>query len=302
MNVQSPAAVVPHPSRRPHVIVLGNEKGGSGKSTTAMHLIVALLRQGYRVGSIDLDARQGTLSRYIENRQRCSAEDGLALPVPTHHRVPRSTLDSASAARDDETERLAAAMASLSAYDFIVIDTPGSDNSLSRLGHARADTLITPLNDSFLDLDLLARLDGPGRRILGPSLYSEMAWEQKKQRALADGGSIDWIVMRNRLSSLDARNKRNIGRLLEQLSHRIGFRLAPGFSERVIFRELFPRGLTLLDIRESKAGMPLSMSHVAARQEVRALLNAIGLTGSFDTGASEVRESLPLTQVQTGSP
>ena len=295
MTVQAPIAAVPGASRRPHVIVLGNEKGGSGKSTTAMHLIVALLRQGYRVGSIDLDARQGTLSRYIENRQACSVEDGVALPVPVHHRVPRSTLDSTNAAREDEIERLAAAMAALSACDFIVIDTPGSDSTLSRLGHARADTLITPLNDSFLDLDLLARLDGPGRRILGPSLYSEMAWEQRKQRALADGGSIDWIVMRNRLSSLDARNKRNIGRLLEQLSRRIGFRLAPGFSERVIFRELFPRGLTLLDIREGKTRVPLSMSHIAARQEVRALLNAIGLTEAFNPGSSDPDASAALS-------
>jgi chromosome partitioning protein len=197
--------------------------------------------------------------------------------MPVHRRVHRSTLDSAAAARDEEGTRLASALAELSGCDFIVMDTPGSDSTLSRLGHARADTLITPLNDSFLDLDLLARLDGEGKRILGPSLYSEMAWEQKKRRALADGGSIDWIVMRNRLSSLDARNKQNIGRLLEQLSRRIGFRLAPGFTERVVFRELFPRGLTLLDLRHVDSGISLNMSQVAARQEVRALLQAIGL-------------------------
>lgn len=303
MTVMSPpaaarATTMGRPLRRPHVIVLGNEKGGSGKSTTAMHLIVALLREGHRVGSIDLDARQGTLSRYIENRQAFNAADGANLPVPAHHRIPRSTLDSAAAARADEAERLDAAMAALADCDFIVIDTPGSDSGLSRLGHARADTLITPLNDSFLDLDLLARLDGSGRRILGPSVYSEMAWEQKKQRALADGGSIDWIVMRNRLSSLDARNKRNIGRLLEELSRRIGFRLAPGFSERVIFRELFPRGLTLLDLRDGETGVTFSMSHVAARQEVRALLSAIGLPGT----SGEAFGDRPLTRGQTGSP
>src|SRR5690606_12213721 len=137
--------------------------------------------------------------------------------------------------------------------------------------------LITPLNDSFLDLDLLARLDASGKRIRGPSLYAEMVWDQRKQRALRDGGSIDWIVMRNRLSSLDARNKRQIGRLLDELARRIGFRQAPGFTERVIFRELFPRGLTLLDLRQAETGAAMSMSHIAARQEVRALLAAIGL-------------------------
>lgn len=267
----------PRPLKRPHVVVLGNEKGGSGKSTTAMHLIVALLHDGYRVGSIDLDARQGTLSRYVENRRDFAAANGLTLPVPEHRAVPRSTLDSAASARADEAARLGAALADLAACDFVIMDTPGSDNSLSRLGHSRADTLITPMNDSFLDLDLLARLDQSGKRIRGPSLYAEMVWDQRKQRALADGGSIDWIVMRNRLSSLDARNKRTIGRLLDELARRIGFRQAPGFSERVIFRELFPRGLTLLDLRQADAGVSFSMSHVAARQEVRALLAAIGL-------------------------
>jgi chromosome partitioning protein len=284
------AGTRPRPLKRPHIVVLGNEKGGSGKSTTAMHVIVALLHDGYRVGSIDLDARQGTLSRYVENRRDFSAAGGLKLPLPDHRAVLRSTLDSAAEGRVDEAARLAAAIADLASCDFVVIDTPGSDNSLSRLGHARADTLITPLNDSFLDLDLLARLDASGKRIRGPSLYAEMVWDQRKQRALADGGSIDWIVMRNRLSSLDARNKRQIGQLLDDLARRIGFRQAPGFTERVIFRELFPRGLTLLDMRQVEAGMAMSMSHVAARQEVRALLAAIGLPEAA-AGLSPVSDS-----------
>lgn len=257
--------------RRPHVVVLGNEKGGSGKSTTAMHLIVALLREGYKVGSLDLDARQGSLSRFIANR----TENGLELPMSRHVRLEQSSLDSVAAAREDEKQRFDATLAQMADCDFIVIDTPGSDSNLSRMGHAHADTLVTPLNDSFLDLDLLARVDGQGQKIRGPSTYAEMVWEQKKRRALTDGGSIDWIVMRNRLASLDARNKRRIGKLVEELARRIGFRLAPGFSERVVFRELFPRGLTLLDLAD--AGTALTMSHVAARQELRGLLDVIGL-------------------------
>jgi len=257
--------------RRPHVVVLGNEKGGSGKSTTAMHLIVALLREGYKVGSLDLDARQGSLSRFVANR----AENGLELPMSRHVRLEQSSLDSVAAAREEEKQRFDATLAQMADCDFIVIDTPGSDSNLSRVGHARADTLVTPLNDSFLDLDLLARVDSQGQKIRGPSTYAEMVWEQKKRRALTDGGSIDWIVMRNRLASLDARNKRRIGKLVEELARRIGFRLAPGFSERVVFRELFPRGLTLLDLAD--AGTALTMSHVAARQELRGLLDVIGL-------------------------
>ncbi len=264
--------------RKPHIVVLGNEKGGSGKSTTAMHLIVALLRADMTVGSIDLDARQGTLTRYVENRRATAAE--LPLPLSRHIPIQASRLDSATNAATEDRNNFAAAVTELRDCDFIVIDTPGSDTGLSRIGHSHADTLITPLNDSFLDLDLLARLDQEGKKILGPSVYAEAVWEQRKRRALGGGGAIDWIVMRNRLSSLDARNKRSIGNLLEQLSKRIGFRLAPGFSERVVFRELFPRGLTLLDLNLGQGGPALKMSHVAARQEVRELLQAIGIEGS----------------------
>jgi len=262
---------------RAHILVLGNEKGGSGKSTTGMHLIVALLKRGYRVGSIDLDARQGSLSRLIENRIAYAERSGRSLELPLHRRVFRSEAEVRSAARYEERQALDEALNALAECHYIVIDTPGSDSYLSRLGHTCADTLITPLNDSFLDLDLLARIDHEGKRVLAPSLYSQMVWEQRQQRAVAKLAPVDWVVMRNRLSHIDARNKREIGYLLEQLGKRIGFRLAPGFGERVIFRELFPTGLTLLDLRAEEVGVSLNMSHVAARQEVRALLQAIGL-------------------------
>jgi chromosome partitioning protein len=274
--------------RRPHVVVLGNEKGGSGKSTTAMHLVVALLREGYKVGSLDLDARQGSLSRFVANR----AENGLDLPTSHHVRLEQSALDSVAAAREDEKQRFDATLGQMAGCDFVVIDTPGSDSNLSRLGHARADTLVTPLNDSFLDLDLLARVDSQGQKIRGPSTYAEMVWEQKKCRALSEGGSIDWIVMRNRLASLDARNKRRIGKLVGELARRIGFRLAPGFSERVVFRELFPRGLTLLDLAD--AGTALTLSHVAARQELRGLLDVIGLPKPEEGEGAERRWTEPV--------
>jgi chromosome partitioning protein len=265
------------PSRRPRILVLGNEKGGSGKSTTAAHLIVALLKRGFSVGSIDLDARQGTLSRLLENRADYAERTGLRLELPEHRRLHRSESGARGAAEWEEKRALERAVAELAERDYIVMDTPGSDSFLSRAGHACAEVLITPMNDSFLDLDVLARIDPEGRRILEPSLYSQMVWEQRQQRAVMGLPPMDWIVMRNRLSHIDARNKREIGRLLELLSRRIGFRLAPGFGERVIFRELFPKGLTLLDLREDDSAIPLSMSHVAARQEVRALLRAIGL-------------------------
>ena len=104
-----------------------------------------------------------------------------------------------------------------------------------------------------------------------------IVWENRKKRIQRDGGSIDWIVARNRLSSLDSRNRRAVADVLTTLSNRIGFRVAPGFSERMIFRELFLKGLTLLDLRDPDAGIRLNMSHLAARQEVRMMLEAIGL-------------------------
>ena len=247
---------------KPYVIVFGNEKGGSGKSTAALHVAIGLAQQGHKVGTIDLDVRQGTLTRYMENRGRSPEEN---LPLTQHIPVLRGT-------EEDERQRLAEAITQLKeTCAYIVIDTPGTDNSLSRIGHSYADTLVTPLNDSFIDLDLLAKVDPETHAIIGPSTYSEMVWDMRKQRALRDRGSIDWVVMRNRLSHLDARNKRDMADIVEKLSRRIGFRLARGFGERVIFRELFLQGLTLLDPK--KGG--LTMSQIAARQEVRALIDTI---------------------------
>lgn len=264
------------PPHRARVVVIGNEKGGSGKSTTAVHLIVGALRRGLRVASLDLDARQGTLTRQLENRAATAARRVVSLPMPTHGQVAISTAGERAAAEAEERSALAACLdAVLPSHDLLVVDTPGSDSHLSRLGHAYADVLVTPINDSFVDLDLLARVDPETLRIIGPSRYSEMVWEQKKRRLMRDGGAIDWIVMRNRLGHLDARNKREVARVLDELMKRLRCRLVPGFGERVIFRELFLRGLTLFDLED--VGMTLTMSHIAARQEVRALMTAVGL-------------------------
>ena len=264
------------PAKKGYIIVLGNEKGGSGKTTTCMHLIVALLRLGFTVGSMDIDARQRSLSRYLENRRQTMLKEGVTLPQPQHVVVPRSPFNIVQEAEEDERERFTKALARLAATnDFVVVDSPGSDTFLARVAHAYANTIITPINDSFVDLDVLATVDGQTMKIIKPSIYSEMVWEQKLQRAKRDGGSIEWIVMRNRLSNIDAKNKRFMTQVTGDLSRRIGFRVAPGFSERVIFREMFLQGLTVLDIMEAGGPTSLSMSHVAARQEVRDLLKTL---------------------------
>jgi chromosome partitioning protein len=263
---------------RPYVIVIGNEKGGTGKSTTAMHLIVALAKLDFKLGSIDVDARQSSLSRYIANRREYAEESGDALEMPLHRGVLRSECEMRSDAEAEERARLRGAFADLANCDFVVVDTPGSDAFLSRLAHEHADTLITPINDSFLDIDVLAQVDRRRREVLAPSRYSQMVWEQNNRRVLSGQPPIDWVVMRNRLSHIEARNKREIAALLTQLARRIGFRLAPGFGERVVYRELFLKGLTILDLPEAEgSGLTPNPSHAASRNEIHALLQVIGL-------------------------
>lgn len=263
---------------RAHVLVIGNEKGGSGKSTTALHIAVALMSEGASVATLDLDARQGTLSRYIENRAAYVRRKGSDLPIPTHAAVAASALTDRVDADADEQARFEAALEPpLLNADFVLIDTPGSDTNLSRLAHMWADTLLTPLNDSFIDLDLLARVDPDTLKVVRPSVYAEAVWRQRQIRAVQGGRPVDWVVMRNRLSSLAARNKRDMGAVLEALAKRIGFRTTTGLSERVIYRELFLNGLTLLDLKRGGGGPALTLSHVAARQEVRDLVAALNL-------------------------
>jgi chromosome partitioning protein len=260
---------------RAHIIVLGNEKGGSGKSTTAMHVAIGLLRLGYRVGSIDLDARQGTFSHYMANRFEYSIHHHLSLPIPLHFPIERSKADTVLAQEEQDRNFLNMALDELMAQtDFIVIDTPGSDTYLGQLAHSHADILITPMNDSYVDLDVLARINPETKEIKSASIYTRMVLEQREIRKQRDGGDIDWIVMRNRLSSLDARNKREVGELLTILSEKFGFRQATGLGERVIFRELFLKGMTLLDLKEDPDHQ-MTLSALSARQEIRELLRCI---------------------------
>lgn len=249
-----------------HIIVVGNEKGGSGKSTTSMHVATALARMGHRVGGLDLDVRQRSFGRYLENRAAFVKREGLDLPMPVIGQLGQGN------------DPLTPALTELDAScDFILLDCPGSHTQLSQMAHTVADTLLTPMNDSFVDFDLLARLTPEGK-VLGPSIYAEMVWAARQMRAEAGAGPIDWLVLRNRLGTQAMHNKRKVGGALATLSKRIGFRVAPGFSERVIFRELFPRGLTLLDLKDIGTEQ-LSMSNIAARQELRDLINELKLPG-----------------------
>jgi chromosome partitioning protein len=265
--------------RPAHVIVLGNEKGGSGKSTTAMHIIVALLKSGARVASIDTDGRQRSLSRYVENRAIWKQRTGLALDLPTHFTVPHAEGETVADIEQREFRAFGEAVSRTEyGYDYVVVDTAGSNTYLMRVSHAMADTLITPVNDSFIDLDVLARVDPESFALQGPSHYAELVSEARRQRKLIDNREMDWVVVRNRMAALKTRNRKNIDNGLRQLSGEVGFRMAKGITERVVYRELFPRGLTALDTldRQTLGGEP-TLSHVSARDEIRSLLQTLNL-------------------------
>ncbi|PRY93533.1 chromosome partitioning protein [Hasllibacter halocynthiae] len=255
-----------------HIIVVGNEKGGSGKSTTAMHIATALARMGQAVAALDLDLRQKSMARYLANRAEAQSAEGVPLPCPTYVPLPEP--------REDEPadDRLSRALEGIApGTDFVVIDCPGSHTSLSQVAHTMADTLVTPLNDSFVDFDLLAKVDRDGK-VRGPSIYSEMVWNARQARSRAGLPPIDWIVVRNRLGAQKMLNKAKMEQAVGELGRRIGFRAASGFSERVVFRELFPRGLTLLDLRDVGAAR-LNVSNISARNELRDLMRTLQLPG-----------------------
>jgi chromosome partitioning protein len=286
----------PQPAPRPaHVIVLGNEKGGSGKTTTAMHVIVALLQSGARVASIDTDGRQRSLTRYIENRAAWKKKAGLDLALPTHFTVPPGEGDLVADIEEREFRAFAEAVSRTEyGYDYVVVDTAGANTYLMRVSHAMADTLITPINDSFVDLDVLARVDPETYAVDGQSHYADLVVEARRQRSLVDGRATDWVVVRNRLAAFDTRNRRKLEAALAEMSARLGFRQAPGISERVVFREFFPRGLTALDDLDRRAlGGEPTLSHVSAREEVRALLAALNLPPQAEAPAEPPPASPP---------
>lgn len=268
------------PDRRPTVIVLGNEKGGTGKSTTAMHIAVALAEAGQKIACLDLDARQATLTRYVSNRKAFAKKHGHRIAMPAFRCIPRSEVHDREAAEREETAIFEAALLAFKACRFIVIDTPGSDSHLCRLAHACADALVTPLNDSFVDIDVLARIDRDRREVIERSPYTQMIYELNQLRAAQGRAPLEWIVVRNRLAHLNTRNTREMAGLLEQLATRLGFRLEPGLSERVVFRELFYHGLTLLDLPEEQQDSRAEISRRRARGEVSDLMRALGLSGA----------------------
>ena len=267
-------------ARSAHRIVFANEKGGTGKSTTAVHVAVALAYQGARVVAIDLDHRQRTMDRYFENRDETARRRKIALPTAA------STVFS----NGDEAALEAHVKELAPEADFIIFDTPGRDDPLARHVAKEADTLVTPLNDSFVDFDLIGQVDAESFKVRRLSFYAEAIWEARLARSKTaieqDRPQMDWVVVRNRTGHTEARNMARIERALTELSKRVGFRVSSGLSERVIYRELFPSGLTLLD--KGYLG-DLGTSHLVARQELRQLV--LNLRLPMPEGANRALEA-----------
>ena len=273
-------------TRSARVIVVGNEKGGSGKSTVAMHIAVALTKSGQAAATIDLDTRQKSFTHYVDNRRAWARQATRKLDIPEHFcfgnlNYPSADEEAAGCkALEDTVDTLA------DRYGVVVIDTPGQDSYLARHAHSLADILITPLNDSFVDLDVLGTVDPATLRVTGVSHYAQMVEDARGQRRVRDSGTIDWIVLRNRLSTLGSRNKRLVGECLQELSRRLNFRHIEGLAERVIFREFYPRGLTAVDdLDEATLNARPTMSHITARLEMLKLLAAMGLDRAMTTEA-----------------
>jgi len=254
---------------QPHYIVFANEKGGTGKSTTAVHTAIALAASGHRVAALDLDSRQRTMTRYLENRDATVRRLETQLPHAAYEVLEEPSEEAFAAA----LERLAAKA------DVIVVDTPGRDDLVSRAAILKADTLVTPMNDSFVDLDLIGQVHPENYKVTKPSFYAELIWNSRTQRAKTTGKGVDWVVLRNRLQHVESHNLKRVGAALDELARRVGFRVIPGLGERVIYRELFPKGLTLLDLQQLGE---VGIAHITARQELREMIAGLGIPGADD--------------------
>jgi chromosome partitioning protein len=251
---------------QPHFIVFANEKGGTGKSTTAVHTAIALAASGHLVAALDLDSRQRTMTRYLENRDATMRRLETGLPQARYEVLE----DASEAALEAAIDRLS------TDSDVLVVDTPGRDDPIARSVILRAETLVTPMNDSFVDLDLIGQVHPENYKITRPSFYAELIWNSRTQRAKQTGKSVDWVVLRNRLQHIESHNLKRVGAALDELARRVGFRVIPGLGERVIYRELFPKGLTLLDLPHLGE---VGIGHVTARQELREMIAGLSIPG-----------------------
>lgn len=269
------ADIAHRPRSQARIITVANEKGGVGKSTVAFHTAVALADCGHKVLAIDLDRRQQTLSRALTNRGGTAKRLGVRLPLPRHVLLQQPS----GAQLCQEVARAGWDC------DYVVIDAAGHDSPIARRAIALADLLVSPVNSSFVDLDLLGRFHPVNGRLLGPGCFAAMVAELRLARMDAGLPALDWLVLQNRKRRDTSHNQDKVDGALRRLAPRLDFRLGAGLSERVAYRELFLLGLTHLDLRRIP---DLARSKPVALSELDALLDDLDL----DQGADALIASL----------
>lgn len=265
---EHPHRVVADVARRPHhfeqVITVANEKGGAGKSTLAAHIAVSLASAGYRVLAIDLDRRQRSLSRFFASRDATARRLGVGLPMVRHLVLNQTS----GAMLFQEIARAGPDC------QVVVIDAPGADSPIVRRAIAMADKLVTPVNLSFVDLDLLAHLNPVTQDYVSPGCFAEAVQGLAETRAEMGLAATDWIVVPNRIRSGSDKARESCFAALRRLTTQVGFRLGTGLGERAAFRELQLLGLTQLDLHHIP---DLPRAHSVARKEILRLHSELQL-------------------------
>jgi chromosome partitioning protein len=258
-------------NRRPQsaakIIVFANEKGGVGKSTLAFHCCAALCNAGYRVAAIDLDSRQRSLARALENREGTARRLKVKLPHPNYSTLLHQT----GAALSQEIARIG------SNADFVILDVAGHDSPIGRHAIALADTMVTPVNSSFVDIDLLGQFDSLTMELKRFGSFTRLVQELREVRDHRNKPPADWVVVRNRLRRSGSTNEARVGEALAMLSTKAGFRLAPSLGERVAYRELFLLGLTVFDLKHIPE---FARAQPVAKSEIAHLISELRLTAA----------------------
>jgi chromosome partitioning protein len=252
------------PLVKPHLIVFANEKGGVGKSTLAFHTCVGLCSAGEKVAVLDLDRRQQSLADALASREATAR--GLEVDLPS----PRYTVleNQSGSMLAQEISRIGAGSR------FVIIDLAGQDSTVARYAIALANTLITPINNSLVDIDALAKIDPVNMRVKEPNRFANLVEDLRRERELCGMPPIDWVVVKNRLRTAEKKQRQYVDQALNDLSQTLRFRVTQGLSERVAYRELYLFGLTHLDL---KLFPPLSRLNKHVEPEVSRLISDLAL-------------------------
>ena len=222
-----------------HLVVFANEKGGVGKSTLAFHCALALAHLGKRVLAIDCDRRQQTLRHLLEARDGTMRALKVDLPRPSH-----AVLDKQSGALLlQEIERLGRDC------DFILIDLPGHDSPVARRAIALANTIVTPVNCSPADIHGLGSVNPVNHQLRKAAPFAELIVAMRAERIVSGLDPFDWVVVKNRIRRCELRLILSADRDLATMARDLGFRFINGLTERLIYRELLPFGLSHSDLR-----------------------------------------------------